>query len=182
MKKILSLILAAALLLAAFPLTVFAIEEPAYYVVGSFSEWCELDAYKMTRNEGAETTEYMLEGLELKTGDQFKIVRIIGNDRDWYPSDVSYGDNGEITKDDTYNVYLRPYGGGGDGWFYNCIYVVEQPAIEYDLWLGSTRVTSKNQNDILGDGKAQYDPDTGVLTLSDPVISSDHEFDKAAIT
>ena len=46
---------------------------------------------------------------------------------------------------------------------------------EYDLWLGSTQVTSANKNDILGDGgKAKFDPETGVLTLSDPTINGVH--------
>ena len=41
----------------------------------------------------------------------------------------------------------------------------------YDLWLGSTQVTSHNKNDILNDGgKAVYDPDTNTLTLNEPVI------------
>ena len=180
MKKILSLILAAALLLTAFQLTVSAVEERAYYVVGSFNIWNVSDDYKMTRNEGAGTEEYVLEGLALKTSDELRVAKVYNNSMQMYPIDaiVNYGENGEITKDDVYNVYFRPDGDGGDDWFYNCIYVVAQPAIEYDLWLGSTRVTSKNKNDILGDGKAQFDPDTGVLTLSDPVISGDHEFER----
>ena len=42
---------------------------------------------------------------------------------------------------------------------------------KYDLWLGSTQVTSENLNDILGDGgKAKFDPETGTLTLNDPLI------------
>ena len=41
----------------------------------------------------------------------------------------------------------------------------------YDLWLGATRVTSANRDDILNDGgKAQFDPDTCTLTLNDPEI------------
>ena len=42
---------------------------------------------------------------------------------------------------------------------------------KYSLWLGNTRVTSTNKDDILGDGgKAKYDPETGTLTLNDPAI------------
>ena len=40
----------------------------------------------------------------------------------------------------------------------------------YKLWLGETRVTEKNKDDILGDGKAKYDPNTQTLTLNDPKI------------
>ncbi len=54
--------------------------------------------------------------------------------------------------------------------------VGEAPAEQYNLWLGSTRVNSANKKDILGDGgKAQYDPETGTLTLSDPTISSNYK-------
>ncbi|MBP5609488.1 MAG: hypothetical protein J6X66_14625, partial [Lachnospiraceae bacterium] len=35
---------------------------------------------------------------------------------------------------------------------------------KYDLWLGNTQVTSTNKGDILGDGKASFDPDTWTLT------------------
>ena len=41
---------------------------------------------------------------------------------------------------------------------------------KYNLWLGETRVTSENADDILGDGKAQFDAATGALTLSNPDI------------
>ncbi len=37
---------------------------------------------------------------------------------------------------------------------------------KYDLWLGNTQVTSTNKGDILGDGKASFDPDTWTLTLN----------------
>ena len=42
----------------------------------------------------------------------------------------------------------------------------------YDIWLGSVQVTTDNEDDILGDGKATYS--SGVLTLSDPVINGSH--------
>ena len=41
----------------------------------------------------------------------------------------------------------------------------------YDIYLGSTAVTYVNHQDIFGDGKASYNPDTGVLTLNNPDIS-----------
>ncbi len=45
--------------------------------------------------------------------------------------------------------------------------------ISYSLWVGATQVTSKNKDDILGDGgKAKFDPKTNTLTLNDPVINS----------
>ena len=41
----------------------------------------------------------------------------------------------------------------------------------YNLWLGSTRVTDANKNDILGDGTASFDSNTNTLRLNDPTIS-----------
>ena len=43
--------------------------------------------------------------------------------------------------------------------------------VKYDVWVGSTQVTAANKNDILGDGKASYDPLTATLTLNDPLIT-----------
>ena len=51
-----------------------------------------------------------------------------------------------------------------------------EPVAEYALWVGSTRVTSANRNDILSDGgKAKFDPSTNTLTLNDPKISGYHK-------
>ena len=49
--------------------------------------------------------------------------------------------------------------------------------VSYDLWLGSTQVTSENKDDILGDGgKAKFDPDSNKLTLDDPVVTGYHTY------
>lgn len=56
---------------------------------------------------------------------------------------------------------------------------VFKPVI-YDLWVGDTRVTGANRNDILGDGICSYDPEENELTLKggtldgggEPAISS----------
>ena len=41
-----------------------------------------------------------------------------------------------------------------------------EPLVEYDLWLGETRVSNANRHDILSDGTASFDPATGTLTLN----------------
>ena len=46
----------------------------------------------------------------------------------------------------------------------------------YDLWLGNTQVTSKNRDNILGDGTASYNPNKNELTLSNPAITGEHSF------
>ena len=44
------------------------------------------------------------------------------------------------------------------------------PYMAYDVWLGNKHVNSKNRDDIFGDGKASFDPETNILTLDNPVI------------
>ena len=51
-------------------------------------------------------------------------------------------------------------------------HAVIEPIRYYDLWLGGTRVSSKNASDILGDGKAKFNALDRMLTLSDPAITS----------
>ena len=46
---------------------------------------------------------------------------------------------------------------------------------DYDLWVGGVPVTESNKGNILGDGKASYDPETKTLTLDDAVISKTQE-------
>ncbi len=46
---------------------------------------------------------------------------------------------------------------------------------KYPVWIGSVQVTGDNKDDILGGGKAKYDPDTNTLTLNNPTISGTHE-------
>ena len=45
-------------------------------------------------------------------------------------------------------------------------HVVVGPLDDYSLWLGETQVTTRNKDDILGDGTASYDPSTKTLTLN----------------
>ena len=42
----------------------------------------------------------------------------------------------------------------------------------YDLWVGSTQVTGENKDDILGDGKVTYNPNTYTLNFNDTTISN----------
>ena len=38
-------------------------------------------------------------------------------------------------------------------------------SVTYPVWVGGVQVTSANKDDILGDGKAKFDPETNTLTL-----------------
>ena len=46
--------------------------------------------------------------------------------------------------------------------------------ITYPVWVGSTQVTESNKDNILGDGKAKFDPSTITLTLNNPIITGTH--------
>jgi hypothetical protein len=45
----------------------------------------------------------------------------------------------------------------------------------YPLTVGGVQVTSKNRDDILGDGKVYYNPSTNTLTLNNATISSERQ-------
>ncbi len=53
----------------------------------------------------------------------------------------------------------------------------DEPVLtEYPLWVGGNQVTSKNKDDILGDGgKAKYDPETKTLTLNNANITNTYK-------
>ena len=40
------------------------------------------------------------------------------------------------------------------------------PAREYNMWIGGVKVSSRNRNDVLGNGVFAYDPDTKTLRIS----------------
>ncbi|MBR5093607.1 MAG: InlB B-repeat-containing protein, partial [Oscillospiraceae bacterium] len=56
-------------------------------------------------------------------------------------------------------------------------YLLIEPAPEFDVWLGETRVTGLNMRDVLGDGTVSYDPneDTLTFTANAPAITGVHE-------
>ena len=98
-----------------------------YYIVGNMTGWAVNESYRMTRNEAAEGEEYMFT-MDLTTDSQFKVVKVDGENQTWYPDGTgnSYGENGEITADESYTIYFRPNADGGDDWFYNVIYAVKR--------------------------------------------------------
>lgn len=49
----------------------------------------------------------------------------------------------------------------------------------FRLYIGDVQVTTENQNDVLGDGKVQYDPDSDTLTLEDAEIHGDSTYNAA---
>lgn len=114
--------------------------EAKYYVVGNMTDWKVDESYEMTRNEGADIDEYSFT-MDLTTESQFKVVKVEeGKENVWYPEGMD-NNYGEITADGTYTIYFRPNYDGGDGWFYNCIYVAEEepePFVFRDIKLDLT--------------------------------------------
>ena len=112
-------------------------EEPqteAYYLVGTMNGWSADNAYKLTCLDESEVDEYILRNVQLTTDDSFKILYSSDGSSYgmWYPEGMgnSFGENGEIVEDGTYDVYFLPNYDGGEDWFYNCIYVdgpLEEP-------------------------------------------------------
>ena len=102
-------------------------EPGGYYVIGSMTGWNVSDAFKMEKNEFADTDEYMID-LDLTVSSQFKVIYsedgVSKPDDNYFPQGMgnNYGENGEITEDGTYKVYFRPNYDGDSSWFYNCIY------------------------------------------------------------
>ena len=99
-----------------------------YYVVGNMNGWAKTDGYAMSRNTYCTSNvEYKLARQALSTTNQFKVALWNGKElnKTYYPDGMgnSYGENGEITADGTYNIFFRPNADGGDDWYYNYIWV-----------------------------------------------------------
>ena len=53
--------------------------------------------------------------------------------------------------------------------------IIEPGEEKYPVWVGGVQVTSANKDDILGDGKAKFDPETNTLTLNSPTVSTNYK-------
>ena len=108
--------------------------ENKYYIIGNMTNWNVDENYKMTAVDGADTEEYQFT-MDLTTSSEFKVVKVEGETKTWYPdgSDNNYGQNGEISADGNYTIYFRPKYDGGEDWFYNVIYVSknEEPVVGF---------------------------------------------------
>ncbi len=87
------------------------------------------------------------------------------------------------------NLFTAPTGVTFDGWQVNGAgdvlpagtaysitgnvrFVAHYADFPYDVWVNGIQVRDSNKQDILGDGKAQYNPDTGTLTLNGAAITA----------
>ena len=55
------------------------------------------------------------------------------------------------------------------------------PTQNYDLWVGGTRVTSRNANDVLDDGTVSYDAAANTLTLDNAILTRPDGSDRGAV-
>ena len=119
---------------ATFNIAVGEVAAVPYYLVGNMTSWGVDAAYQLTKNDAAETEEYMIT-LDLADDAQFKIAKsddgITIADDAWYPGGMgnAYGEHGELAEAGNYTVYFRPNADGGDGWFNNLIYVVTNSTV-----------------------------------------------------
>ena len=75
---------------------------------------------------------------------------------------------GEVEKFNYWDGYYMRY--GTQQYCGKVLIEPDSKPVNYRLWVGGTRVTSANKNDILGSGTASYDPTTHTLTLNNANI------------
>ncbi|MBQ2475522.1 MAG: hypothetical protein II513_09270, partial [Ruminococcus sp.] len=98
----------------------------AYYLVGSMNSWTAQDSYKLSKNIAVtDTEEYLLSGVTLAEGDEFKVVYTDGNPATavWFPAEEG---NYVVRKDGTYTVYFRPNKDGFEDWYCGMINAIEE--------------------------------------------------------
>lgn len=132
MKKVVSLLLSAIVLLSCLSMTAVsaaAAEKPVpgYYVVGTMNSWTIDKDYLMEPSYF--DNHYGLYQTPLKAGDELKIVYSKDGLRasTWYPAGV---DNNYVVTEDSeyYNIEVAPdYDGVGDYWYEGCISVMPCP-------------------------------------------------------
>jgi hypothetical protein len=133
------------------------------------------------------------ESIELLT-DETKTLTVIfepstatEKEVEWFsgdPSTATVDDNGVVTAvgEGITTIFATATNGTedtSDDKQAECSVIVtyKEPEAMYPLWVGGKQVTSKNRDDILGDGgKAKYDPETETLTLDGAYITGSYEF------
>ena len=116
MKKVLSLVLAMAILLSCLAATAVSVEAAtklpsSYYVVGSFNNWTLDKAYRMQSElydrDNDRGEYYILKGIKLSAGDELKVGHTENGLKisAWYP-DSGPQTNYVISEDSYYNIAL----------------------------------------------------------------------------
>lgn len=132
MKKVVSLMIAAVLLLCCFTVTGVSVSAvakpiPGYYVVGTMNNWTLDKNYLMQPSYFG--NHYALLQFPLNAGDELKVVYSDDGLRrsKWYPQGT---ENNFIVQEscEYYNIELAPdCDGVGDQWYEGCIYAMTCP-------------------------------------------------------
>ena len=113
-------------------ISVFLETQIHYYVVGvinSVTKWAATD-YELKENT-TKAGEYLLDDyLALKNEDEIKVMDNLGN---YYPA--AEAKKVSITEDGNYQVYFRPAGDGGEGWYEGYLYTEKQVAPITDTYV-----------------------------------------------
>ena len=129
-----------------------------YYVVGSMNNWTVSDEYKLATNEATEG-EFMTT-LKLPANTELKVVKVEGETRTFYPDQAA---NFTINDEGEYDIYFRPDGQGGDGWYYGYIYaskkdVTPEPQPTETTWQKATSIAIGDIVILTAEGSTKSGP------------------------
>ena len=118
MKKLISIILSACVLLTALTLMPLSAGAASpYYLVGNFNGWSSSNAYKMELHSSFDGAEEYKIVVDLHAGDELKVM----SSNTWYPGGTD--NNYRVAEDGNYKVFFRPNYDGHSDWHYNAIYL-----------------------------------------------------------
>ncbi len=132
------------------------IAAPEYYIVGIGGDWDTLkDEYKLTKNPNNDA-EYMFEGLTVGANTELKVK---GTNTYYYPNGT--GNNFTLVDAGTYDIYFRPDGQGGEGWWYGDIYATPSaPAPTYTVTWKNGDTVLETDTDVAEGATPTYDGTT----------------------
>ena len=155
LKRITSIALILMILLCAFSVPVSAAVNDSgsveYYVVGTMSSWGVKEEYKMSLNEDADETEYVLTA-DLNSGEELKCVKVReGVIVAWYPDgELNYGARGEIDASGKYTIRFRPGRTSTSGWY--CGFILVEESVDFDPNLAVVRIKSEDEDNVYNYG------------------------------
>ena len=144
---------------------------PAYYLIGSMTDWQVNEAYKFVENPNA-TGEYMLE-TTLAVGDEFKAVSATGTTTNtWYPDGMDNNYVVDAAHSGNVTVYFRPDYTGGSDWHYNCLYIVARPTFKTQSLVLSGQIGLKFYVDLSMLSESERSASYMTFAIKDSVASN----------
>lgn len=128
---------------------------PTYYLTGTITNW-EIDenyAFSLLHNGGG-SVEYVLYGVELKSGDLIKVR----DNNTYYPDGTD--NHKTVETDGVYDIYFRPNADGNDDWHEKYFYLAKYHTI---TWVDGDNVPIAV--DVVANGETpQYNGETPTKT------------------